>query len=317
MLTKKIIFMSAQPDVPYFHWQVEVMIHNFIKVGINANWIDVIWAYDSEPSEAVRALAQKYPMVRFFFYKKRITDNYGYIPILRPDCLEQHFEAHPELQKDPIFYHDSDIIFKELPDFDKMLEDDVWYVSDTISYIGAQYIKSKAEELFQEMCRIAKIDPTLVEENELNSGGAQYLMKGVTSEYWGYVKDVALSLYIYMADREHAERQTLTPEEIKTYNPVQKWCADMWAVLWGALRLGKQVRIDDELAFSWGTSSLFDYERHKIMHNAGVTNNEKGRLFYKGEYINRSPFDADLSGVDPNTASAKYVEAIQYARDHR
>ena len=35
MLTKKVLFMSAQPDVPYFHWQVEVMIHNFMKLGIN------------------------------------------------------------------------------------------------------------------------------------------------------------------------------------------------------------------------------------------------------------------------------------------
>ena len=317
MLNRKITFMSVQPDVPYFHWQVEVMIHNFMKVGINPNWIEVIWAYDSEPSEAVKALAQRYSNVRFFFYKKRITDNYGYIPILRPDSLEQHFEVYPELSKEPIFYHDSDIIFKELPDFEKFLDDDCWYLSDTISYIGAQYIKSKAEALFQEMCKIAKIDPKLVEDNELNSGGAQYLMKGVDSTYWQYVKDTALTLYIYMADREHAERQILTQEELKTYNPVQQWCADMWAVLWGALRAGKEVKIDDELGFSWGTSNLFEYDRHKIMHNAGVTNNDKGRLFYKGEYITKSPFDSDLSGVDPNTASAKYVEAIQYARDRR
>ena len=63
----KLIFVSAQPDVPYFHWQVEVMIHNFIKAGINANWIDVLWAYDNEPSKEVRALAERYSNVRFFF----------------------------------------------------------------------------------------------------------------------------------------------------------------------------------------------------------------------------------------------------------
>ena len=57
MLTKKIVFLSAQPDVPYFHWQVEVMIHNFIKHGINPNWIEILWAYDNEPSAELLSLS--------------------------------------------------------------------------------------------------------------------------------------------------------------------------------------------------------------------------------------------------------------------
>lgn len=309
--------MSVQPDVPYFHWQVEVMIHNFIKAGINANWIDVLWAYDDEPSKEVRALAERYNNVRFFFYKKRIIQNFGYIPILRPDTLEQHFSVYPDLSKEIVFYHDSDIIFKELPDFEKLLADDYWYVSDTISYIGAKYIRSKSDDLFEKMCEIANIKTELVDSNEDNSGGAQYLMKGPTAEYWAYVKHTALDLYKYMANREMEERPTLTAEELKTYNPIQKWCADMWAVLWGAWRIGIETRIDDELGFSWGTSSLNEYERHKIMHNAGVTGSNDGKLFYKGEFISRSPFDADLSNVDPNTASAKYVEAVLYAKANR
>jgi hypothetical protein len=163
------------------------------------------------------------------------------------------------------------------------------------------------------MCRLAKIDPALVDSNEKNSGGAQYLMKGASADYWEYVKETALTLYQYMAEQESAERKTLTEEQLKTYNPIQKWCSDMWAVLWGAWRIGAKTQIDEEFGFSWGTSSLSEYERHKIMHNAGVTSSS-GKLFYKGEFIAKSPFDADLSNVDPNTASAKYVEAIQYAK---
>jgi len=317
MLTKKIIFISAQPDVPYFHWQVEVMIHNFIKVGINPNWIEVLWAHDGAPSAEVIGLAGKYPQVRFFFYKKRITQNNGYIPILRPDILEQHFRAYPELRGEVIFYHDSDIIFRELPDFNSMYDDHYWYLSDTLSYIGADYIKSKSDSLFTNMCDIAKIEPSTVEANQAVSGGAQYLMKGVTAQYWEYVKTCALDLYSYMAAREAAERSSLDPELANSYNPIQKWCADMWAVLWGAWRSGAQTRLHPDLEFSWGTSSLADYDKHKIMHNAGVTGNNNGRLFYKGEFINRSPFDTDLSGIDPATASSKYVEAILYAKDRR
>jgi hypothetical protein len=314
MVTKKTIFISAQPDHPYFHWQVEVQLHNFIKLGINPNWIEVLWAHDNSPSYEALALAAKYPTVRFFFYKKTITQNHGYIPILRPDILEQHFRRYPALRGETVFYHDSDIIFRELPDFDSMHGDLYWYLSDTVSYIGAEYIKSKSHDLFNKLCDIAKIDPALVESNQANSGGAQYLMKGVTADFWKEVAEDSLALYKYMADREIEERTTVTD---KNYNPIQKWCADMWAVLWGAWKLGAQTKTTSELDFSWGTSGLKDYERCKIMHNAGVTDERKQELFYKGDFRSVSPFDSDLSYVNPQTASAKYVDAILYAKERR
>lgn len=70
-------FVCAQPDVPYFHWQVEVLIHNFMKNGINPNWIEILFAYDDSISSEGLELAKKYPFVRFFFYRKTpcvITD---------------------------------------------------------------------------------------------------------------------------------------------------------------------------------------------------------------------------------------------------
>jgi hypothetical protein len=317
MLTKKTIFMSAQPDHPYFHWQVEVLINNFIKLGINPNWIEILWAYSGNPSYDGLALATKYPTVRFFFYQKTVKENFGYIPILRPDILEQHFTRFPELRGETIFYHDSDIIFRQLPDFDSMHSDMYWYLSDTVSYIGANYIKSKSDDLFLDLCSLSKIPPEMVEKNEEGSGGAQYLMKGVTAEYWKEVKEDSLMLYKYMSDRENEERKSLSAEELKTYNPIQKWCADMWSVLWGAWKMGAQTIVTPDLDFSWGTSSITDYNRCNIMHNAGVTGERADTLFYKANFRDSSPFDADLSFVTPDTASAKYVEAILYAREKR
>lgn len=317
MLTKKIVFISAQPDVQYFHWQVEVMLHNFMRLGINPNWIEVIWTIYGQASPQLRALSQKYPYVRFFMYERTVTDNFGYIPILRPDSLEQHFTKFPELRGDVIFYHDSDIIFRELPNFDAMHDDLHWYLSDTVSYIGSNYIKSKGHDLFNKMCELTNISPALVESNQENSGGAQYLMKFVNAEYWKNVKNDALILYKFMSELESLERSRLTPEQLVNYNPIQKWCADMWAVLWNALKIGAQPRVSSDLSFSWGSSSLSNYNQHNIMHNAGVTNNADGRLFYKGDFMNNNPFDADFSNIDKNTASFKYVEAILYAKDHR
>lgn len=317
MLNNKIIFMCAQPDVPYFHWQVEVMIVNFIKNGINPNWIEVLWAIDpgKDRSNELQKLINKYPYVRFFSYQKTINNNYGYIPILRPDIIEQHFKRFPNLRGEVIFYHDSDIIFRKLPNFDSLYNDMYWYLSDTISYIGADYIKSKSKKLFIDMCNIANIEPKLVEDNQLNSGGAQYLMKGLTSNYWKDVKETALSLYKYMSDLENSERKNLSNEDLKTYNPIQKWCADMWAVLWIALNNGVNIKISPELSFSWGTSSLSEYYLHNIMHNAGVTKDHTN-LFFKGDFINKNPFIFDFSNIDTKTASYKYVESIKYVNKY-
>ena len=35
-------YVCAQPSTLYYAWQVEVMINNFITMGINANQIDVV-----------------------------------------------------------------------------------------------------------------------------------------------------------------------------------------------------------------------------------------------------------------------------------
>lgn len=311
---KDLIFMSVQPDVPYFHWQVEVMITNFTKLGINPNNIEVIYALEKGKgiSNGGRLLTQKYPFVRFFFYDKTVENNHGYIPILRLDCLEQHFIKYNEGLKDKnIFYHDSDIIFRKLPDFDSLLKDNVWYLSDTVSYIGYDYIVSKSFDLLEKMCEIVNISTETVEANQSNSGGAQYLIKGVDHVFWHKVKEDCLELYKFMTEREKEERKTLSNAEANKYNPIQKWCSDMWAVLWNAWYFGKNTKLSDELSFSWATSRIEEYEKHNIFHNAGVTGDRSKELFYKGNFINQTPFEADLSFVSDKFASIKYVEAIK------
>lgn len=312
-------FISAQPDVPYFHWQVEVMINNFMKVGINPNWIEVLFAHEGSVSKEGRDLANRYPYVRFFFYEKSEinTRNHGYVPILRPDILSQHFKLFNHLENEIIFYHDSDIIFRELPNFDLLNEGENWYFSDTISYISSDYIKSKSKDLFSDMCRIAGLEESLVEKNNKNSGGAQYLMKNIDYKFWESVKEITLNLYKYMLDRETQERSKLSEEQQKSYNPIQKWCADMWGVYWSGLKRGNEVRISKELDFSWASSGSGDWEKNKIYHNAGVTNNKNGTVFYKGEFINKSPWDVDFSNISKDSNSFNYVKEILRTKEIR
>ena len=48
-----LIFVSAQPDVPYFHWQCEVYLNNFIKMGIPPRNIHVIFAITDENEKTI------------------------------------------------------------------------------------------------------------------------------------------------------------------------------------------------------------------------------------------------------------------------
>ena len=48
----KILFVSAQPDVPYFIWQIKLYVHNFIRKGIEPKQIHIIFSIvNNEPSE--------------------------------------------------------------------------------------------------------------------------------------------------------------------------------------------------------------------------------------------------------------------------
>lgn len=305
MVLKRLRFLSAQPATNYYAWQVEVMINNFMEMGINPNFIDVVcWKQNGViPNEWLK-LAQSYP-VRFFFYDDtRETKNY--ISSIRPNILKQHFRAHSYLNDDVIFYHDSDILFtKQYNSWitDEMIADDNWYGSDTRWYIAHSYIKGKGDDVLQKMCEIVDIDEKIVEDNELNAIGAQYLMKGIDADFWERVERDSERLY-----KEISELNTEKKKKDPTHHELQIWCADMWAVLWNGWKLGKNTICHPNFDFSWGTSTEDDYHKLNIMHNAGVTTSENG-LFYKAEFINELPYNKPLN-IKEGTASRKYWEWI-------
>jgi hypothetical protein len=60
--------MCAQPCIPYYTWQVEVVIRNFIKNGINPNTLDVVGTVpaDGNIPDVWRKMADHYNYVRVF-----------------------------------------------------------------------------------------------------------------------------------------------------------------------------------------------------------------------------------------------------------
>ena len=152
---KSLKYISAQPDELYFAWQVEVMLDNFLSHHIPAGDIHIIVGIDKTPSEWWHKLIERFPGVGFYFYKdERLHKQYA--PSIQPHILAKHFERFPELSKDAIFYHDCDMLFTRDPRFENLLEDDIWYVSDTRSdYLSSQYILSKGDHVLKGMCSFA------------------------------------------------------------------------------------------------------------------------------------------------------------------
>jgi hypothetical protein len=249
------------------------MINNFIKHGINPNNIDILVAWnpndDTSKPENVEAwdkLASHYNSVRFFFYQDTRQQPIYYISSVRPNVLKQHFKAHPELESEAIFYHDCDIVFTRKPDFNAFLNDNIWYLSNTNSYINYDYIISKGLDVYDKMCEITKMNPLIPRLMNSNSGGAQYLMKNVDWAFWEFVERDSEKLF-----KEITELNIQKKAADPNYHELQIWCSDMWAVLWGAWRLGYITECHKDFEFSWGTSSIEDFNKMSIMHNAGVT----------------------------------------------
>jgi len=295
-------YICAQPATKYYVWQVEVMINNFIKNGINPNNIDIVCVkYGNVPDEWSK-LANNYA-ARFFFYDD-IRESKNYISSIRPNILKQHFFNHPYLSEEVIFYHDCDMIFTKPVNFDKFESDNIFYGSDTRWYIGHDYIISKGEDILDKMCEIVNIDKQLIKDNELNSIGAQYIMKNIGYVFWEKVEKDSERLFKEITDLNNIKKLE-NPE----YHELQIWCADMWAVLWNIWKLGIKTVCHDDLLFAWGTSSVNEWDKLNIFHNAGVVNSNSG-LFYKSDYMNRFPYHDNLN-ITENTASYKYWKEIK------
>jgi len=296
-------FICAQPAIDYYTWQVEVMINNFIRNGVNPGDIQIVCAHHGSVSEKWQKLAKSYSNVMFYFYPDQ-RQKPCYISSVRPHILYQHWFNHPELVNETIFYHDCDIIFSKPLDFEGLIDNDNCYVSDTVSYIGANYIKSKGEHYLDLMADIVNVNKQYIIEQEQNSGGAQYILKNIPIEFWKKVYYDAENLYRLVTHQIEKDK-AIDPK----HHELQIWCADMWAVLWNLWFWDKQVFVTDKLSFSWATSHIRDWDTHPIFHNAGVVG-DMGGLFYKGKYQTNTPYEIKQEDFNASFCSYKYAEEI-------
>ncbi len=315
MNNKPLTLICVQPCIKYYAWQVEVMLNNFKDQGITKKYdVRCLFAYNKnehdweEKVSIIKKLeASVIGTASFFYYEDTRVYPISYISSIRPNLLKQHFHQFPELSTQPIFYHDCDIVFTKFPDFlDNLLHDNNWYVSDTRSYIGHQYIVSKGEEVLDKMCEIVGIDKSLVEQKENQSGGAQYLLKGVDYEFFHKMEIDCERLY-----REINILSNGIKSKNPSYHELQIWCADMWAILWGAWIRGYDTVIIPEMEFCWATDSIQRWEEKYIFHNAGVVDAMKEKYFYKGQFRDSYPYSIESESYDRKMASYNYDNEIK------
>jgi hypothetical protein len=308
---KNLRYVCVQPRLFYYAWQVEVMINNFIKHGINPNNIDILVAWNpNDLTTSVQAnvdawdkLKAHYSSVRFFFYQDTREQPIHYISSIRPNILKQHFKAYPELENEIIFYHDCDVVLTKQPNWDKFIHDDVWYLSDTNNYINYDYVMSKGYDVYSKMCEIVEIPEIIPKLMNSNSGGAQYILKNINADYWEKVEKNSEQLF-YQITQLNNQKKIADPN----HHELQIWCADMWAVLWNGWLLGNETKVVPEMDFSWATDTKNRWDETTIFHNAGVTSD--GAHFYKGIYQNKLPYNIEDT-FDERFCSKLYFNEIK------
>lgn len=315
-----MLYLTAQPDTTYFTWQLEIQLRNLKSLGISKDKIQVLVAYNSELglNPAFRIfIDENMHLANFFTYiDKRV--NPKYTSSVRPNVLSQHFKKYSELSQEVIMYHDSDILFSRIPQIENLYEDQVIYVSDTRNYLDVNYIRNTAkEELLDEMLNIVGLSKEkLIKEND-QTGGAQYILKDITSKFWDNVEKDSEELYVLMNEYNTKLWEELYPKT-KEYRSkkrgIQAWCADMWAVLWNLWFDNKVVKIHPEMAFSWPYSPIEDWSRLAIQHYSGNIE-DKAKFFKKTEYLNYMPwYDDSLESISDNNCSYEIVQFIKQRR---
>lgn len=273
-------FLSAQPDEPYFLWQLQVQLTNFARLGIEDDLIVLLGVRD-KPSRTAEYIKARTSAQVHFIPDTRLQRHYP--PSVQFHLYAKFFADHKI--GEPYMLIDTDVVFDSMPHFHRMIEDDLIYMSDTNSYLGFNYLASKGIEQLESLAAIVGIDAHTIERNDKGAGGAQTIMKGFEDPlFWQKVERDALSLYDTMAKSESQWKG-------EGY-PIQKWTAGMWSFLWNLWGAGAQTRVTSDLDFCWGSDPISKMK--PIVHMAGVTPDMSSTHFFKGGYINRHPHQDDL-----------------------
>lgn len=305
IISTKMKYLFAQPAIEYYTWQLEVSIASLLESKVDPGDIHIVSGrVDGIVSDGFSRLQEKHPdIVWAFYHDNRSQRSREYIPSIRPHLIKKHWRRFPELQDEVIFYMEADtVLTKAVPS--RYEQTDTWYLSDTVSYIGHDYIVERDPRFLDLFCDIVGIDPEVVKENQNGSGGAQYVMKGLTEQYWEKVEKDCVEIF-HQGSKLNQEIKADDPD----WHELQIWTACMWAHLWNGWLLGYKTECPKDLEFAWATDPKEFLDTRWIYHNAGVLHNDIG-LMMKSDFINSLPYGEKLE-IDQTKAGSWYWAKVQ------
>lgn len=282
-------WILCQPATPRFQWELDVLLTNIRQFTQD----EVILLF-TENNFSVPLHFQKQGCSVFTFQDKRSFNLY--IPSVRPWLLWQWLAQDPARERETYFYIDGDVIFRELPHFATLgFAPNKVLGSDCSGYLDANYVLGceNGEKILSKMAEICESD--LEAMKKVPGIGAHIILDQPKAAFWERAYNDSNKIYIYF--------NGLTSD-------IQKWTAEMWAQLWGWVREGYTIEAPKELDFIRPTDPVGEWDKVKILHNAGVTPQMEG-YFRKSDWTAGPPWGADFSGIDKTKATIKYVEAIQ------
>lgn len=327
-------YIVVLPDHLYFQWMALVQCTNFREIGIEEDVIFISCYFGEVPSPTLSKLANSPELKCKWYLYKDERPSKNYTSSMRLHLLYRFWCDHPEMATETICYIDPDVVFTQKPDWSKYMNDNVWYVSECTSYTDSKYIRSKGEDIFEEMCNIVHVDKQKVIDHDQDSGGVQYFMRNVSQDFWWKCYWDAEKMYKRtreMGDAKTVESRNsinkklvelikekgrgLTPEEKQEfdknnplYHRLQEWATDLYVLHYNAIYFNRTFKIDKYMSFSWAGWQRKDWHEHLFHHSAGVVK-ENGRDFCKITH-QRSAFKKEII-VSPESCSYPYVELIK------
>jgi hypothetical protein len=298
-----MLFITTQPDTDYYIWQLQVQLNNFKKFGCEDKCI-VIFGYNPAFGISPNAVefAKKTKAKVLYFPDTRDLSTRLYVPSIRPHLLKKLYKRNPEMILNKNFlYLDCDIVFADYPDFSRMNEEKFVHLCNTESLFSFEKLMRSNKELFEKMCKVVGITPYVVNKYFETAGGIAYAFKFFhyfDHDFWDKVERDSVGLYKIMLVSNNED------------SLMQIMSANKWALLWNLWLIGYDTKISTELSTSWASDPIENWGKHNLHNNAGVKSEDRGFLFYKGDFDEKTPFEDDFTYVSSEYCSSKYVEEI-------
>lgn len=280
-------------------WQLRVLLESFKEHNFNYPVHILVYMEPNQKFSHEWHQLDDYncQIFQYGYTDQLVQDIQSYTNIHRVASLIEHYRRYPELEKEAIFYLDSDIMLTRPLEIEDLLQDDICYGSDINHYSNyTYYFETKQGQVKQEllqtymeqdpigdMIKECGLEPEVMKKYNLDTAGVHYLLKGFTKESWERIYKNTLYIHrqLDQINQTFIIGETYQEKDDKGF---QKYCADILAThieIWSS---GKDTQIHKELNFIWPGQPIEEYQKYPWFHNAGVGPHEKD-FFYKGKYV--------------------------------